>query len=80
MFGSPPCNNPGNTTIAPAGIMVLHPKNDTNPCGYPFGISFRWGGCDVLYHPQGVLRGCVIVMVNVLYWLERTQAGWPILD
>jgi hypothetical protein len=41
-FGQAPCDKAGNATLDPTRTLTLHPKgNGTNPCGYPFGISFR---------------------------------------
>jgi hypothetical protein len=41
VFGTKPCDTADNTTIAPGGTLELTPKSDTNPCGFPFGVSFR---------------------------------------
>lgn len=41
IFGSDPSCIGGNVTILPTGSLVLRPKNDTNLCGFTFGIAFR---------------------------------------
>lgn len=41
-FGQPEaCNNKMNTTIEPTETLLIKPQADDNPCGFPFGISFR---------------------------------------
>lgn len=44
VFGSKPqCRAANATAIEPGRSLVLYPANDTNACGFTFGISFR---CD----------------------------------
>ncbi|PNH00368.1 hypothetical protein TSOC_013811, partial [Tetrabaena socialis] len=41
IFGAPSCTGPSNVAIDPSRTLTLQPKNESNPCGFPFGISFR---------------------------------------
>lgn len=42
VFGADTDCTGGNITIVPTGSLTLRPKNDSNPCGFSFGVAFRY--------------------------------------
>eukprot|EP01024_Parvocaulis_polyphysoides_P038067 TRINITY_DN3407_c2_g1_i4.p2 TRINITY_DN3407_c2_g1~~TRINITY_DN3407_c2_g1_i4.p2 ORF type:complete len:193 (+),score=26.86 TRINITY_DN3407_c2_g1_i4:118-696(+) len=52
-FGEPGCES--NATIYPQEFLELTPQSDDNPCGFPFGISFR--DSILLFNEKGTLVG-----------------------